>query len=282
MSECRREALVDEALQAIDGTKPHILTKLLMSMGCCSMADIEEIGDEDTERKNGTAVTRSRKQAARAGGGGGGDDDSAPHGTTSREAAVGLMQLGGEGGGEQRREPYDNSNADSPPTMKTRTSGDCETEMQTIQTQAIGEREVNEGAGARDEGSADAEVGGSITKGGAVGTKRAAMHRRLKPRRERKKVRFLDEIPDGNMGTDCGQAYPALDSEAARWAMVTVPSTSQAEEERSGSPGLGGSSGMIVVHERRGTTESDDGQASNGMIGVTLFWQFICGRGCGE
>ena len=39
------------------------------------------------------------------------------------------------------------------------------------------------------------------------------MHRRLKPRREKKKVRFLDEITDGNLATDCGEAYPALDSE---------------------------------------------------------------------
>lgn len=44
MSECRREALVDEALQAIDDTKQHILTKLLMSTGCYSMAEIEETG----------------------------------------------------------------------------------------------------------------------------------------------------------------------------------------------------------------------------------------------
>ena len=61
-----------------------------------------------------------------------------------------------------------------------------------------------------------------------------------------------------------------LVTSAARWAMVTVPSASQAEEERSGSPGLGGTSGMIVVHERRRTAESDDGQASNGMIGITF------------
>lgn len=34
MSERRREALVDEALQAIDDTKTHILMKLLLSLGC--------------------------------------------------------------------------------------------------------------------------------------------------------------------------------------------------------------------------------------------------------